>query len=111
MRTTTELRETMTERKKPQHHLELNAHEFERLLDLVDILDEVQLLRLQCKVAAMIGDPPQWGEPASPKPAPPAPAERRTGPPPPGLHGPYAPPEDEYEELDISWEDEEGDGV
>lgn len=88
--------------------LELSDREFERLLALVDLLDEVQLLRLQCKVAALIGDPPQWTVGGW------AP-ERKTDPPPTGLSGVYAPPAppppaDTYEELDFEWEDEPDDG-
>lgn len=75
-------------------------------------MGEVQLLRLQCKVAALIGDPPQWFSDGRPEPP-------DTSPPPAGLSGPYLPPPvsvpaippiGTYEELDISWEDDlEGD--
>lgn len=92
----------MVVRKRPD--LELNDREFDRLLALVEILDEVQLLRLQCRVALFIGDPPQWMAESSPA---------RVGdtlPPPSGLGGPYDVPSkssDMYEELTVSWEDED----
>lgn len=80
--------------------LELSEQEFERLLSLCDVLDEVQLLRLQCKVGSLIGDPPVGeGRP-----------DRDTVPPPAGLGGPYTQssvsgvrpavvPDGEYEDL------------
>jgi hypothetical protein len=96
---------------RKRQDLELNEREFARLLELVDLLDEVQLLRLQCKVGALLGDQAQ--EPSGR-------SDRDTVPPPMGLGGHYtraveaAPvgvPADGYEELRIDWEHEPDDGV
>jgi len=38
--------------------VEMSEREFEHMLDLVDALDPIQLLRLQCKVQATQGDQP-----------------------------------------------------
>lgn len=70
--------------------LELPEDEFARLLQLCDVLDEVQLLRLQCKVSSLIGDPPEST----------GPVDLDTVPPPSGLGGPYTSVvESSYEEL------------
>lgn len=82
--------------------LELGEAEFGQLLALIDVLDEVQLLRLQCKISSLIGDPPDSddGRP-----------DRETDPPPGGLGGPYAgKPLDHYEELSDILEPEDDDG-
>jgi hypothetical protein len=85
--------------KYPQ--VDMSDREFERLLDLVDALDPVQLLRLQCKVSALIGDPPAPASGWSP--------EQDTLRPPPPAIGPFA--DDEitavtYEDIEIKWDDE-----
>lgn len=76
-------------RVRKRSDVELGEHDFERLLDLVDVLDEVQLLRLQCKISSLIGDPPESQEATA----------GDTVPPPRGLGGPYAGSGDSYEEL------------
>lgn len=78
----------------------MSGEEFERLLGLIDALDSIQLLRLQCKVSSLIGDPP--GSDAGWRP------EGDTLPPPSGLHGHYAADETTaiYEDIEIKWDDE-----
>jgi len=69
----------------------MSEREFERMLELVDALDPIQLLRLQCKVSALIGDPPTGVL---------GPGEGTIPPPPPGGS------EGEYEDLRIDFDDD-----
>jgi hypothetical protein len=70
----------MQGRKYPQ--VDLSSAEFEKLLALVDALDPIQLLRLQCKVNSLIGDPEEDGPTAVRQ-------DIATLPPPAGLAGVY----------------------
>ena len=87
--------------RKRHPELELSDAEFERLLDLLDVLDEVQLLRLQCKVGVLLGN----SEPGPPPVAEGASARARSG------SGTYARTDPGDAELDFSWDDETDPGV
>jgi hypothetical protein len=81
--------------------LELSEDDFVQMLALLDVLDEMQLLRLQCKISSLIGDPLPEGEGKA----------GDTEPPPRGLGGPYAREEaDSYEDLAEILEPEDEDG-